>query len=230
MEAPPQSLQMFLRRLCWQMLAPPQSLQLLLWRLCWQMLAPPQSLHLLLWRLCWQMLVPPQSLQVLLRRLCGQIARAPQSLQALLWQFCWQMLAPPQSLQVLLMLADTRKPAVLAFVPAASRCSLLVHPFCRAPPPSLPLPPSLLCCFRFTVLPCFPRPRPGGAQARWKGRQVQRVHWSAGVRCTGTPHTRQSKAPPYAGAESAESRGGGLGQGELTVGQLQTAETVCMFK
>jgi len=83
---PPQSLQMILRRLCWQMLAPPQSLQALLWRLCSQMLVPPQSLHLLLTRLCWQMLAPPQSLQLLLWRLriytrppigCLRISRPP---------------------------------------------------------------------------------------------------------------------------------------------------------
>ena len=45
MLVPPQSLQVLLRRLCWQMLAPPQSLQVLLLRLCWQMLVPPQSKH-----------------------------------------------------------------------------------------------------------------------------------------------------------------------------------------
>ena len=60
MEAPPQSLQALLWRLCWQMPVPPQSLQVLLRRLCGQMLAPPQSLQMLLWRLCGQMLVPPQ--------------------------------------------------------------------------------------------------------------------------------------------------------------------------
>ena len=60
---------------------------------------------------------------------------------------------------------------------------------------------------------CAPGPAPGGAQARWKGRQGQRVHWSAGVRRTGTPHTRQSKAPPYAGAGAAPGVGGGLGLG-----------------
>jgi hypothetical protein len=52
-------------RLCSQLLAHPQSLQVLLMRLCWQMLSP-QSLHSLLRRLCWQMPAPPQSLQVLL--------------------------------------------------------------------------------------------------------------------------------------------------------------------
>ena len=99
MPLPPQSLQLRLMRLCWQMLAPPQSLQMLLWRLCSQMLAPPQSLQLLLWRLCWQMLVPPQSLQLLLMRLCWQMLVPPQSLHQLLWRLCGQMLAPPQSLQ-----------------------------------------------------------------------------------------------------------------------------------
>ena len=86
----PQSrkLHLLLRRLSLQMLVTPQSLQVLLSRLCWQMLAPPnppQSLQVLLRRfnsmladarassvlanalmwLCWQMPMPPQSVQVL---------------------------------------------------------------------------------------------------------------------------------------------------------------------
>ena len=55
MEAPPQSTQMLLTRLCSQMEAPPQSLQTLLRRLCSQMEAPPQSLHWCRCRLCSQM-------------------------------------------------------------------------------------------------------------------------------------------------------------------------------
>jgi len=54
MEAPPQSLQMLLRRWRSQMEAPPQSLHWLLARLCSQMEAPPQSLHALLCLLCSQ--------------------------------------------------------------------------------------------------------------------------------------------------------------------------------
>ena len=52
-----------------QILAPPQSLHLFLWRLCSWMLVLPRSLQLLPWRLCSLMLVPPQSLRSLLTRL-----------------------------------------------------------------------------------------------------------------------------------------------------------------
>jgi hypothetical protein len=58
MEAPPQSTQMLLTRLCSQMKAPPQSLHPLLRRLYSQMEAPPQSLHWLLSRLYSQMETP----------------------------------------------------------------------------------------------------------------------------------------------------------------------------
>jgi len=96
--APPQSLQVCLRRLCWQMLAPlaVPAHQVLLQRLCSQMLVPAQSLQVHLQRLCWQMLSSPQSLQLLLVRFCPQVP--PQSLQVLLTRLCLQMLAPPQSL------------------------------------------------------------------------------------------------------------------------------------
>ena len=117
---PPQSLQMILRRLCWQMLAPPQSLQpapdavmradarapaVLASAPLAVMLADarapavlaPAPLAVML-----QMLAPPQSLQALLWRLCSQMLVPPQSLHLLLTRLCWQMLAPPQSLQLLL--------------------------------------------------------------------------------------------------------------------------------
>ena len=46
---------------------------------------------------------------------------------------------------------------------------------------------------------CAPVPD-SGAQARWKGRPGQWVQPRAGVQRTDTPHTMQSRAPPYAGA------------------------------
>jgi hypothetical protein len=49
------------------------SLNVLLRRWCWQMLDPPHSLHVLLMRWCWQTPDPPHSLQVLLWRWCGHI-------------------------------------------------------------------------------------------------------------------------------------------------------------
>ena len=91
------------------------------------------------------------------------------------------------------MLADARAPAVLASVPLAVMMAD-AHPLAvlAGAPLAVMLAdacaPAVLAGAPAAVLLADAR----AAQARWKGRQGQRAQWSAGVRRTGTPHTRQS--------------------------------------